>query len=147
MTGGRHLAQARELKSVYIDAPADFLRLVVKECYENRLNLFNQTGLIAINVLGWPEPSKARERQGAGAGAAAGMGSPTAQDLGSARAQGGPRDLATNMQYDPETVLRLQALASAKRQAVLLEDYEQARAAAAAAAVAPPRHDPRCARS
>jgi hypothetical protein len=47
--------QARELKSVYIDATGTFLRLMVHKCYINELNLFNQvllpTATIAATTL------------------------------------------------------------------------------------------------
>ena len=48
------LAQARELKSVYIKARGNFLRLLLHKCYLNDHNLFNQVGLIALNVIGTP---------------------------------------------------------------------------------------------
>jgi centrosomal protein CEP104 len=44
--------KARELKSVYIKAKGSFMKLIIHKCYINPLNLFNQVGLIAINVLG-----------------------------------------------------------------------------------------------
>lgn len=34
--------QARELKSVYIDAPCLYLKLVLNKCHLNKYNLFNQ---------------------------------------------------------------------------------------------------------
>lgn len=44
--------QARELKSVYIDHRARFLRIKLHKCHVNKYNLVNQVGLIAVNVLG-----------------------------------------------------------------------------------------------
>ena len=44
--------QARELKSVYIDHKARFLKIKLHKCHINKYNLVNQVGLIAINVLG-----------------------------------------------------------------------------------------------
>ncbi|KAJ3285756.1 hypothetical protein HK104_009336, partial [Borealophlyctis nickersoniae] len=46
--------RARELKSVHIDAQGDYLKLVVHKCYVNTLNLYNQVGIVAVNVLGEP---------------------------------------------------------------------------------------------
>jgi hypothetical protein len=46
--------QARELKSVYLKAKGSFLKMLINKCYINPMNLFNQVGLIAINVLGQP---------------------------------------------------------------------------------------------
>lgn len=36
--------QARELKSVYVNAPGQYLRMLVHKCYINEANLFNQVG-------------------------------------------------------------------------------------------------------
>jgi len=42
--------QARELKSVYVDAQGRYLKLVTHRCHVNQMNLFNQVGIIALNV-------------------------------------------------------------------------------------------------
>ena len=44
--------QARELKSVYVNADARFLRLLLHEHHQNPHNTKNQVALIAVNVLG-----------------------------------------------------------------------------------------------
>eukprot|EP00930_Biecheleria_cincta_P070641 TRINITY_DN58276_c0_g1_i1.p1 TRINITY_DN58276_c0_g1~~TRINITY_DN58276_c0_g1_i1.p1 ORF type:complete len:960 (+),score=171.92 TRINITY_DN58276_c0_g1_i1:142-3021(+) len=44
--------QARELKSVYVDVPAQFLRILLHKCHANRYNVANQVGLIALSCLG-----------------------------------------------------------------------------------------------
>ncbi|KAI8917050.1 hypothetical protein DFJ77DRAFT_330515 [Powellomyces hirtus] len=44
--------KARELKSVHIDAEAEYLKIVVHKCHVNTLNLYNQVGLVAINIFG-----------------------------------------------------------------------------------------------
>ena len=44
--------QARELKSVYVDVVAQFLRIVFHRCHVNRYNAHNQVGLIALSCLG-----------------------------------------------------------------------------------------------
>ena len=44
--------RARELKSVHVDAEGTFLKLVIHKNYVNRLNLYNQVGLVALNVIG-----------------------------------------------------------------------------------------------
>ena len=46
--------QARELKTVYIDKPTVYIRLVIHHCHINKYNLFNQVGIVAINMLGQP---------------------------------------------------------------------------------------------
>ena len=44
--------RARELKSVHVDAEGTFLKLVVHKNYVNKANLYNQVGLVALNVIG-----------------------------------------------------------------------------------------------
>ncbi len=46
--------KARELKSVYLKARGSFMKLLLHKCHVNSLNLYNQVGLIAINILGAP---------------------------------------------------------------------------------------------
>ena len=46
--------QARELKSVHINTKALLLRFVLQECHVNRLNSYNQVGIVAINIKGEP---------------------------------------------------------------------------------------------
>lgn len=44
--------RARELKSVQVDATGYFLKLNLHKNYINRHNLYNQVGIVAINVIG-----------------------------------------------------------------------------------------------
>ena len=44
--------RARELKSVYINKDCQFMKLRLHKCYVNKYNLYNQVGLIAINIIG-----------------------------------------------------------------------------------------------
>ena len=44
--------QDRELKSIPIGKPADFIRLVIPRCHKNSLNPDNQVGIVGIKVLG-----------------------------------------------------------------------------------------------
>ncbi|KAM9298974.1 centrosomal protein of 104 kDa [Gastrophryne carolinensis] len=46
--------KARELKSVYVDAVGQFLKVIFHKNYPNRYNLYNQVALIAINIIGDP---------------------------------------------------------------------------------------------
>ncbi|BBN12830.1 centrosomal protein CEP104 [Marchantia polymorpha subsp. ruderalis] len=46
--------QARELKSIHVDAPAAVIRLVLHNCYNNKLNAYNQVGLVALIITGEP---------------------------------------------------------------------------------------------
>ncbi|EDO38442.1 predicted protein, partial [Nematostella vectensis] len=42
---------ARELKSIHLDAEGQFIKLLVHKNYVNRYNLYNQVGLVAVNVI------------------------------------------------------------------------------------------------
>ncbi|XP_062506109.1 centrosomal protein of 104 kDa-like isoform X2 [Corticium candelabrum] len=44
--------QARELKSIHIDAIGQFIKFVSLKNYINKRNIFNQVGLVAVNVIG-----------------------------------------------------------------------------------------------
>lgn len=44
--------QARELKTVYIDQVGRFVKLVIHKNYVNKQNMFNQVGVVALNLLG-----------------------------------------------------------------------------------------------
>lgn len=46
--------KARELKSVYVNARGSFLKLHCKKCHVNTINLFNQVGVVAVNIVGTP---------------------------------------------------------------------------------------------
>ncbi|XP_040285257.1 centrosomal protein of 104 kDa isoform X2 [Bufo bufo] len=46
--------KARELKSVYVDAVGQYLKLIFHKNFSNRYNLYNQVALIAINIIGDP---------------------------------------------------------------------------------------------
>ncbi|PAA51401.1 hypothetical protein BOX15_Mlig022803g1 [Macrostomum lignano] len=46
--------RARELKSVHVDAVGVYLKLVIHKNYVNKHNLYNQVGLVAVNLIGDP---------------------------------------------------------------------------------------------
>jgi len=52
--------KARELKSVHVDAEGTFLKFVLHKNFVNRQNLYNQVGLIAINIIGDELPENLR---------------------------------------------------------------------------------------
>ncbi|XP_059572636.1 centrosomal protein of 104 kDa isoform X4 [Alligator mississippiensis] len=49
--------KARELKSVYVDAVGQYLKLTFHKNYVNRYNLYGQVALVAINIIGEPADS------------------------------------------------------------------------------------------
>ncbi|KAJ3116190.1 hypothetical protein HDU96_010216 [Phlyctochytrium bullatum] len=44
--------RARELKSIHIDAEGDYIKINCGKNFINTLNLYNQIGIVAINILG-----------------------------------------------------------------------------------------------
>jgi len=132
--------QARELKSVYVDTQANFVRLVVHKCFVNQHNLFNQVGIIAVNLLG--------ELSGGGRGAyssSPGMGyghvsssqsvgshtsdmaGPYTGSRGLVRSTSEQHDIGFDMNYDPETAQKLREIIALKHQAVKMEDFDLAK--------------------
>ena len=107
--------QARELKTVYIDYAGNYLRLIVHRNYVNKQNLFNQVGIVAINLLG---------TEGGGAQAsnsvAAGMGMPSVIGPASSNPL---NDLSIDMNLDPQTATKLRLLSETKARAIATEDY------------------------
>ncbi|CAO3623139.1 unnamed protein product [Mucor fragilis] len=53
--------QDRELKSIKIQADCEYIRLVMKGCHGNRLNIHKQVGILAISILGFPLQQQAQE--------------------------------------------------------------------------------------
>eukprot|EP00918_Siedleckia_nematoides_P094152 GHVU01206723.1.p1 GENE.GHVU01206723.1~~GHVU01206723.1.p1 ORF type:complete len:476 (+),score=96.77 GHVU01206723.1:70-1497(+) len=49
--------QARELKSVHVDVTTKFLKLLIHQSHPNPVNQFNQVGLVAVSVWGYPPRS------------------------------------------------------------------------------------------
>ncbi|CAG9321572.1 unnamed protein product [Blepharisma stoltei] len=95
--------QARELKSVYIDSQALFLKVSLNKCHVNKYNIFNQVGLIAINCLG--------------------------EELGSIKgpSKGIQPRLENEMEFDSATNDRLKQLYEAKDRAIENEDFDEAK--------------------
>ncbi|NWH76291.1 CE104 protein, partial [Piaya cayana] len=46
--------KARELKSVYMDAVGQYLKLIFHKNYVNKYNLYGQVALVAVNIIGDP---------------------------------------------------------------------------------------------
>ena len=96
--------QARELKSVFIDAKALFLKISMNKCHVNKYNMFNQVGIIAVNALG--------EELG---------------DLSAPSRKGLPPRLENEIEFDPVTSDRLKQMIAAKERAVENEDFDEAK--------------------
>ncbi|KAG3084871.1 hypothetical protein PI124_g18264 [Phytophthora idaei] len=105
---------ARELKTVHIDHEAALLKLRIHACHVNEHNLYNQVGIMAINLCGEP------------------LGLLPSHSTGEAvavkrRQKHKPEDQSFDMRFDAKTAARIREIQVAKDQAVANEDYDQAK--------------------
>lgn len=107
---------ARELKSVFVEAAGNMLRLVLHDCHPNAHNLFNQVGIVAINVIGRPI---------AGGAAPASVPDKPELELAPSVPTADQRGAATGV--DPETSEVLRLVAEAKEAAIVAEAYSAAK--------------------
>ncbi|KAL4168322.1 hypothetical protein KRP22_011724 [Phytophthora ramorum] len=108
---------ARELKSVHIDQEAALIKLRIHACHANEHNLYNQVGIMAINVCGESLgllPSYSTDE-------AVGV-----KPIAKAKTNGS-QDLSFDMRFDAKTAARIREIQVAKDQAVANEDYDQAK--------------------
>ena len=101
--------QSRELKTVYVEAPVQFVKFVFMSPYPNNMNFFNQVGVIALTFYG-SEISGNSER-------------PPQNFAPSQKSD----DLQTRMQNDQKTNDLIDSLENEKRKAVQNEDYAKAK--------------------
>ena len=110
--------QARELKSVHVNVDAAILRVVVHKCHVNKLNIYNQVGIVAINVIG--EAISPTDPGWAGAGGNLAPGPRPARGAGMA-------DMAIDLDVDPVTAVKIREIHALKDEAVAREDYDAAK--------------------
>ena len=112
--------QARELKSVQLDAYGRFLKIVAHSCHTNKLNMYSQIGLIAINLIG--------DAVSSGSGAPAPQGAPAGKETPGTRKEiSALDDLTFDLNFDPATAAQIRELHVAKERAVRAEDYDAAK--------------------
>lgn len=114
----RSAYKARELKSVFIDTRGRFLKMLLHKCYVNKFNLFNQVGVVALNVLG-DVPNRYSE--------GISQYSDSKQSDSIIPPMSGQEEFAVDMKLDAITASRLKQLREEKRSAVASEDYEEAK--------------------
>ncbi|NXP66080.1 CE104 protein, partial [Chloropsis cyanopogon] len=127
--------RARELKSVYMDAVGQYLKLIFHKNYVNKYNLYEQVALVAVNIIGDPVDYGIDR-----------MSSPSREKLidhylgiklddpaldgtylGKRDSISPLDDLAFDMYQDPEVAQIIRRLDEKKREAVHLECYDQAK--------------------
>ena len=100
--------QARELKTVYTDYLCVRVKFNLLRCHNNSHNIYNQVGLIAISILGeYPSILNTGLEKNI-----------NFENLDK---------LEDEMIYDPATLKRLKELYKAKKKAVELEDFDEAK--------------------
>ncbi|EFJ48806.1 hypothetical protein VOLCADRAFT_104552 [Volvox carteri f. nagariensis] len=116
--------QARELKSVHVNVQAFLVRLLIHRCHVNKLNIYNQVGIIALNLIG----EKASPPPDAPAGfLQLHPPVPTAQPYYNAAAAD-MADVNLDLHVDTVTAIKIRELARQKDEAVAREDYDTAKA-------------------
>ncbi|NXF11665.1 CE104 protein, partial [Smithornis capensis] len=127
--------KARELKSVYVDAVGQYLKLIFHKNYVNKYNLYGQVALVAVNIIGDPADYSSDS-----------MNSPSREKLvdhylgiksddpaldgtylGNSDFISPLDDLAFDMYQDPEVAQIIRRLDERKRDAVRLERYDHAK--------------------
>ncbi|XP_035413370.1 centrosomal protein of 104 kDa isoform X3 [Cygnus atratus] len=127
--------KARELKSVYMDAVGQYLKLIFHKNYANKYNLYSQVALVAINIIGDPadysndsnnNPSREKLIDHY-------LGSKSDDPALDGTYLGKPDfispldDLAFDMYQDPEVAQIIRRLDEKKREAVHHERYDYAK--------------------
>jgi len=89
--------RVRELTSVYINCKGNYLKFVLHHGHVNSLNLYNQVGIVALNVLG------------------------------SAIEKNPIDNLEFDMEFDETTAAQIREFTKAKQKAVQIEDFDEAK--------------------
>lgn len=111
--------QARELKSVHVNVDAAILRVVVHKCHVNKLNIYNQVGIVALNIIGEPiAPMDNGLGNGGYDGLAPGPRPPR---------HAGVADMSLDLDVDPVTASKIREIHAQKENAVAREDYDEAK--------------------
>ena len=118
--------RARELKSVYVDAQCSFMKIRLHKCYINKFNLYNQVGLIAVNVLGEQSANGAFDSSKSNKLPAA-LGGKNLPDHMTQKSVLALDDLAFDMNFDEVTAQKIRQVNMAKQFCVSQENYEAAK--------------------
>ncbi|XP_044523575.1 centrosomal protein of 104 kDa [Gracilinanus agilis] len=126
--------KARELKSVYVDAVGQFLKLIFHKNHVNRYNLYNQVALVAVNIIGDPENCSDESNITSREKLIDHYLGQSSEDSGLDGSYFGKPDyisplddLAFDMYQDPEVAQIIRKLDERKREAVQKERYDHAK--------------------
>uniref|UniRef100_F6U787 Centrosomal protein of 104 kDa n=1 Tax=Macaca mulatta TaxID=9544 RepID=F6U787_MACMU len=126
--------KARELKSVYVDAVGQFLKLIFHQNHANKYNIYNQVALVAINIIGDPadfsdESNTASREKLIDHYLGHNSEDPALEGTYTRRSDyiSPLDDLAFDMYQDPEVAQIIRKLDERKREAVQKECYDYAK--------------------
>lgn len=129
--------KARELKSIHLDAEGNFVKLILHKNHVNKYNIYNQVGLVAVNVIGDrldvpydlqdPDSLKSVDSLVQGYVTNSSMQGPIWGKINKPDFISRTDDLAFDMYQDPETAALIRKLDDKKREAVQLERYDYAK--------------------
>ncbi|NWJ02931.1 CE104 protein, partial [Crypturellus undulatus] len=127
--------KARELKSVYMDAVGQYLKLIFHKNYVNKYNLYSQVALVAINIIGEPadysdDSNNNTSREKLIDHYLGNKSDDPALDgtyFGKLDCISPLDDLAFDMYQDPEVAQIIRRLDEKKREAVRQESYDYAK--------------------
>eukprot|EP00798_Chlamydomonas_sp_ICE-L_P023111 gene23111-30312_t len=123
-TNERSYFEARELKSVNIKTTAYYVKLIVQKCHINKVNIYNQVGIIALNLIGEAvQPGIAMPPGGYLQLHA----NPTTEVTYYNSAAANIADINLDLHVDSVTASRIRELAKVKDHAVANEKYEEAK--------------------
>jgi len=121
--------KARELKSVYINAVANYVRFSLQEPHINSINLFSQVGVVALSVLGKVNEAYARSTDRdeilSSNGGTQQQQQQQQHDTQSHSQQ--HMNLKMDPEIDAQTAKKIRELLVLKKQAVEREDYDEAK--------------------
>ncbi|XP_018865866.4 centrosomal protein of 104 kDa isoform X3 [Gorilla gorilla gorilla] len=126
--------KARELKSVYVDAVGQFLKLIFHQNHVNKYNIYNQVALVAINIIGDPadfsdESNTASQEKLIDHYLGHNSEDPALEGTYARKSDyiSPLDDLAFDMYQDPEVAQIIRKLDERKREAVQKERYDYAK--------------------
>ena len=124
---------ARELRTVHANCVALYLRLVLHKCHVNPYNLYNQVGLVALNIIGRQGPeykqSPTPYHMKGGVAPSDPSGFDTELELTDMKPPEatGEADHRYSHHFDPTTQRKIRELTEQKMRAVKQEDYDTAK--------------------
>lgn len=113
--------KARELKTVFVDHVGQYVKVLVNKNHVNKLNTYNQVGIIAVSLMGQVDDNADFEKKPNFSGGE------DYKRMPEARYNHPYNDLSIDMNLDPSTARKLRELADAKSRAVDAEDYGTAK--------------------